>query len=187
MSRDTQSNICESHSTASESCGETRQWYAVHVRSRHEFHVHRQLGEARIEAFLPTVDRLRRWKDRKKMVTFALFPGYLFVYLPESRQAHLPVLKTYGVVRFLSMIPGKPEPVPEQQILHLKTLVENAAELEPYPYLKEGQRVRIKHGPLSGVEGVLVEKKSRHILVLSIDIIRQGTAVAVDALDVEPV
>lgn len=162
-------------------------WYAVYVRSRHEFTVRDQLAAARIEQFLPTVERLRRWKDRKKLVTFPLFPGYLFVRIPKSRDALLSVLKTKGVVRFLGKTPGSPEPVPDAQIESLKTLVASGRDIEVYPYLREGQRVRIRWGPLAGIEGILKEKRGQHILVLSIDILQQGASVRVDAADVEPV
>lgn len=160
-------------------------WYAVYVRSRHEFTVRDQLETTRIEHFLPTVERLRRWKDRKKLVTFPLFPGYLFVRISGSRDAVLSVLKTKGVVRFLGRTPGVPEPVPEVQIESLKTLVASGRNIEVYPYLREGQRVRIKWGPLAGIEGILRERRGQHLLVLSIDILQQGASVRVDAADVE--
>lgn len=162
-------------------------WYGLYVRSRHEFRAYELLTRASIEAFLPAVEKLRRWKDRKKLVTFPLFPGYLFVHIPKQKDAMLAVLKTHGVVRFLGKKPGQPDQVPDIQIISLKTLVENKAVLEPYPYLKEGQRVAIKWGPLAGVEGILKEKRGQHILVLSIDILQQGASVKVDASDVEPV
>ncbi len=162
-------------------------WYAAYVRSRHEFRVHEYLASARIETFLPAITRLSRWKDRKKLVTFPLFPGYLFVHICSRKDAFLPVLKTPGVVKFLSSRPGPPEPVPESQIASLKNLVAAGKDIEPYPYLQEGRRVRIKWGPLAGVEGILVEKRGQHMLVLSIDILRQGASVRIDAADVEPV
>jgi len=162
-------------------------WYAVHTRSRHEFQVFDRLTLKGIEAFLPTVDRLRRWKDRKKLVTFPLFPGYLFVHIPRRAQDILNVLKVKGVVRLLSSVPGEPEPIPDQQIISLKKLVENKEELDPYPYLSEGNRVRIKRGPLAGVEGILVEKLDKHLLVLSVDVLRQGVALKINASDVEKI
>ena len=164
-----------------------RFWYAVYVRSRHEFRVHEYLASARIETFLPTITRLSRWKDRKKLVTFPLFPGYLFVHICNRKDAFLPVLKTPGVVKFLSSRPGPPDPVPESQIASLKNLLAAGKDIEPYPYLQEGRRVRIKWGPLAGVEGILTEKRGQHMLVLSIDILQQGASVRIDAADVEPV
>jgi len=55
-------------------------------------------------------------------------------------------------------IPGEPEPVPEEQIVSLRKIIESGIHLEPYPYLKEGQQVRIARGPFSGIEGILVKK-----------------------------
>lgn len=146
-----------------------------------------RLSSAGIEAFLPFVKRLRKWKDREKTVSFPLFPGYLFVHIHAGSQQRLDVLKTKGVVRFLGAMPGEPEPVHEEQIISLKTLIENDIPLDPYPYLKEGQRVRIKNGPLAGIEGMLVEKKGLHLLVLSVDILQQGAALKIYASEVDRV
>jgi transcription antitermination factor NusG len=165
----------------------TINWFAVNVRSRHEFQVSERLGGSGIETFLPTMEKLRVWKDRKKSLQFPLFPGYLFVHTDTSHHARLTVLKTKGVVRLLGTVPGEPEPVPEDQIFSLKKLVETKAALDPYPYLNEGRRVRIKKGPLTGVEGILAQRSERYTLVLSVDILRQSAAVTIDASEVEAV
>lgn len=143
--------------------------------------------KADIKTFLPVVERPRRWKDRRKPVAFPLFPGYLFVYIDESPQSRLAVLKTNGIVRLLGMVPGRPKPVPEEQILSLKRLVENKVSLDPYPYLKEGQRVRIRRGLLAGVEGILIKRPGKHILVLSVDVLQKGVSLKIDASEVEPI
>jgi transcription antitermination factor NusG len=163
------------------------EWYAVHVRSRHEFQVRDRLTLKGVEAFLPTVERLRKWKDRKKLVEFPLFPGYIFVHIEKRPQSLLSVLKVAGVVRMLCTIPGEPDPIPNDQITSLQKLVENREALDPYPYLSEGQRVRIIKGPLAGVEGILVEKLDKHLLVLSVDVLRQGVALTTTASDVEKI
>jgi transcription antitermination factor NusG len=162
-------------------------WYAVHVRSRHEAKVFARLTTKGIEAFLPTVEKLRKWKDRKKMVTFPLFPGYLFVHITKEAHNMLNVLKVIGVVRMLCTIPGEPDPIPDEQIDSLQMLVENKEALDPYPYLNKGQKIRIIKGPLIGVEGILVEKLDKHILVLSVDVLRQGVALTINAADVEKI
>jgi transcription antitermination factor NusG len=161
------------------------QWYAVHVRSRHEFQVHDRLLQKGVEIFLPTVEKLRKWKDRKKLISFPLFPGYIFVHTTKEAHNLLGVLKVKGVVRMLCTIPGEPDPIPDDQMISLKKLIENREELDPYPYLNEGQRVQIIKGPLSGVEGILVKKMDKHILVLSVDVLRQGVALTINAADVE--
>ncbi len=162
-------------------------WYAVYVRSRHEFQVFKRLTMKGIEAFLPTVERLRKWKDRKKLIAFPLFPGYLFIHIPRGAQEILNILKIKGVVRLLSSVRGELDPIPNEQIISLRKLVENKETLDPYPYLNKGQWVRIKKGPLNGVEGILVEKLGKHILVLSVDVLRQGVALTISASEVEKI
>ena len=160
-------------------------WYAIHVRSRHEFQIFDRLKLKGIEAFLPTVEKLRKWKDRKKLVTFPLFPGYLFVRTTEDTRNMLEVLKIRGVVNMICTLPHKPTPIPDEQITMLQKLVENREALDPYPYLTEGQNVRIIKGPMAGIEGILIEKLDKHFLVLSVDVLRQGVALTINAADVE--
>ena len=127
------------------------------------------------------------WKDRKKIVTFPLFPGYLFVNTTKDSQNLLSVLKVKGVVRLISTLPGEPDPIPDEQITNLKLLVDNKEALDPYPYLTEGQRVRIIRGPMLGLEGILIEKLDKHMLILSVDVLQQGVALTITAGDVERV
>ncbi len=147
--------------------------------------VRERLVGAGTEVFFPTVEKLQKWTDRTKAVRFPLFPGYLFVHIDGSQQGRLVVLKTKGVVQFLGSTPGEPEPVPDEQIQTLIKVTESQVQLDPYPYLREGQRVRISRGPLAGIEGLLETKKDRHVLVLSVDILRQSTSLTIDAADVE--
>jgi transcription antitermination factor NusG len=163
------------------------EWYAVHVRSRHEFQVTDRLTMKGLETFLPTVERQRKWKDRKKMIAFPLFPGYVFVHTTRESNNLLSVLKVKGVVRMLCTLPGQPDTIPEDQIIALQKLVENKEALDPYPYLSEGQMVQITKGPLSGIEGILVKKLDKHLLILSVDVLKQGVALTINASEVEKV
>jgi transcription termination/antitermination protein NusG len=160
------------------------QWYAVYTRSRHEKSVASKLEEKRIEVFLPLRNVLRRWKDRRKEVAMPLFSGYLFVRMPYTQR--LAVLQTPGVVHILSE-GVKPVPIPEEQILSIQKLVESDLAYDPYPYLKEGTFVKVVRGPLQGVEGILLEKRKRHLLVLSVDLIQQSAALQVDISDTDVV
>lgn len=163
------------------------EWYAVHVRSRHEFQVTDRLTMKGVETFLPTVEKQRKWKDRKKMIAFPLFPGYVFVHTTKESDNLLSVLKVTGVVRMICTLPGQPDVIPDEQITSLQKLVENKEALDPYPYLNEGQMVRIVKGPLSGIEGILLKKQDKHLLVLSVDVLQQGVALTIDASEVEKI
>jgi transcription termination/antitermination protein NusG len=180
MGKDTHTELQEQIANMSE-----LRWYAIYVRSRHEFIVRDALMQSGVAAFLPTVNKQRQWKDRKKIIEFPLFPGYLFVGLGDSDNEKYPVLKTRGVVRFMGRVPGEPEIVPFEQINALMRVVESGEGIDPYPFFAEGIRVRIKAGPLKGVEGILITRKGFHHLVLSIDILNRGVSVRVDAADVE--
>lgn len=156
-------------------------WYALWTRSRHEQVVREQLEQKHVEAFLPTVTRWSRWKDRKKKVDWPLFPGYCFArFNPHDRLA---VLKCAGVVSIVSF-DGEPAPIPELEILGIRTLVESELAYDPCPLIHEGMQVEVVHGPLKGVVGRLVRKGTHARLVLSVDLIGQAVSAEVDAADV---
>ncbi len=159
-------------------------WYALRTRSRHEKLVHQQLASRRVEAFLPLVDRRRRWKDRWKTVSFPLFPGYCFARFPY--QDRLSVVTAVGVVQILG-INGNAIPVPDQEIEAVRQLVTCTLPFDPHPYLKEGMEVEVVRGSLAGVRGILIRKGARARLVVAINLIQQAASVELDAADVLPV
>ena len=158
-------------------------WYAIQTRSRHEKVVRDQLAAKGITHLLPLWRKRSVWKDRVKVIEVPLFGGYLFGYF--ALQDRVPVLETVGVVRLVG-ISGKPVPVPDEQIAAVRRMVEQRLPYDPHPYLAEGMRVRIKRGVLAGVEGILIARKQKHRLVISVDLIQQAVAVDVDSVDVEP-
>ncbi len=111
-----------------------------------------------------------------------LFSSYVFVRIPFTQK--LSVLQTPGVVQILSE-GSKPMPIPEEQIVSIQKLVESGLTYDPYPYLKEGSLVSVVRGPLTGVQGILVEKRKKHLLVLSVDLIQQSAALQVDISDTD--
>jgi transcription antitermination factor NusG len=162
----------------------TGNWYAVYTRSRHEKKVAAHLEEKSVHVFLPLRSVVNRWKDRRKEVQLPLFSGYLFVNI--SQEQRIRVLQTNGVVKFVGNGDGM-DPVPEEQILSIQKLVESGLKYDPYPYLKEGMQVRVVRGPLKGTEGILIDKRKKHLLVLSVDMIQQSAALQVDVSDTDAV
>jgi transcription antitermination factor NusG len=158
-------------------------WFALWTRSRHEQVVREQLVQKQVEAFLPTITKWSRWKDRKKRIDWPLFPGYCFArFDPRER---LPVLKCTGVVGIVSF-EGEPAPIPEHEIDGIRRLIESDLAYDPCPMIKEGTMVEVVHGPLRGVIGRLLRKSDKARLVLSVDLIGQAVSVEVDAADVRP-
>lgn len=162
-----------------------RRWHAVYVKSRHEFVARDDLARADVTTFLPAVQRLRQWKDRKKLVDFPIFPGYLFVRLQPSLEAFLRVCKTRGVVKFLAAERGNPTPVPDREIESLRVLLEKGGEFDIYPHLKAGAAVRVRRGLFQGAEGVLAVKGNKHKFVVNISILGRCVGVGIHADDVE--
>jgi transcriptional antiterminator NusG len=157
-------------------------WFALWTRSRHEQVVREQLEQKGVEAFLPTVTRWSRWKDRKKKIDWPLFPGYCFArFNPRER---LPILKCTGVVNIIGF-EGEPAPIPEREIFGIRQLVESDLAYDPCPLIREGDLVEVKSGPLKGVIGRLLRKGAHARLVLSVDLIGQAVSVEVDAADVK--
>jgi len=159
-------------------------WYAVHTRSRHEKRVADQLSSKNLDFFLPLYESVRRWKDRKVRIEMPLFPGYMFVQIPLRER--LRVLEVPGVVKLVSFS-GEPVPLPDSDINQLRQGLASKLKAEPHPYLKIGQKVLVKHGPLTGMEGILVRKKDSLRLVISIDLIMRSIAVEIPATDIQTI
>jgi transcription antitermination factor NusG len=159
-------------------------WYAAYTVPRHEKCVTKQLQEREVECFLPLYRSIHRWKDRRKQVELPLFPGYVFVRI--ALQHRLRVLQLPGVVHFVSFH-GRPAPLLESEINGIRSGLSANICVEPHPYLKIGRRVRIRSGPMAGLEGILKRKKDKFRLVLSIDLIMRSVAVEVDSADIEAI
>ena len=156
-------------------------WFAIWTRSRHEHVVREQIERKHFDAFLPTITRWSRWKDRKKKIDWPLFPGYCFARF-EQEEA-LSILKCTGVVNIVS-VEGKPAPIPDHEIEGIRLLLESDLQYDPCPLIREGAMVEVVHGPLNGVVGRLVRKGAHARLVLAVDLIGQAVSVEVDAADV---
>jgi transcription antitermination factor NusG len=161
-------------------------WYAVQTRARHEKMVEQRLVERGVTTFLPLVSEVHRWSDRKKTVQMPLFTNYLFAKLAPTNVDRLRVLRVDGV---LNLVGARCEgtPIPEEQIVAVRTLVEERLPWFPHPFLKIGQRVRIRGGALDGLEGILVSRNGGRNLVISVDAIQRSLAVSVEGYNVEAV
>ncbi len=162
---------------------EFQPWWAVYTRHQHEKTVAGLLFAKGFEVFLPLYESTRRWKDRRMVLSLPLFPGYVFVRGGLDRK--LQVVTTPGI----HMILYRGEQVaivPNQEIEAIQRVVGRPSQIEPYPLLKCGKRVRVVRGSFEGVEGILVRKKNLFRLVLTVDMLAQSVAVEVHASDVEP-
>lgn len=160
------------------------QWWALYTRHQHEKVVAEMLSAKGFEVFLPLYDSIRRWKDRQKLLSLPLFPCYVFVRGGLGRR--LQIVTTPGVHTVLNH--GEHVAViPENEIESIRRTVDGRFRMEPHPFIRCGDRVRVIRGSLQGVEGILVRKKNQFRLVLSVDMLAKSVAVEIDSTDVEPV
>ena len=158
-------------------------WFALHSKPKYEKLAAAQLRGKGYEPFLPLYTCRRRWSDRTKVLELPLFPGYLFCrFNPLDR---FPILVTPGVTGVVGY--GKsPAPIDDAEIAAIQAAVQSGLPKEPWPFLKLGQKVRVEYGPLAGIEGILVSVKSRHRLILSVNLLQRSLAVEVDNAWVNP-
>lgn len=153
------------------------QWYAVHVRTRKEAFIASQLNSQGVECFLPTYKSLRKWSDRMKEVELPLFPSYLFSRF--DFQNRRPVVMTPGTLQIVGN--GRTAtPVPASEISALQTAVASALPHQPWPYIEVGEKVRVTYGTLAGLEGILVNFKGKHRVVLSVTLLQRSVALEVN-------
>jgi transcription antitermination factor NusG len=159
-------------------------WHALYTRYQHEKLVQQILNEKGFETFLPLYQATHRWKDRMRQLWLPLFPSYVFIRGGLDRR--LDLVTTTGFHSIVSE-GQRPGIVSQVEIDALRQLVETRLRVEPHPFLKVGDRVQVKSGPLAGFGGILVRKKNQYRLVLSVDLLQQSVAAEVDAHQVERV
>jgi transcription antitermination factor NusG len=159
-----------------------RAWYALYTRHQHEKTVVHILTNKGFETLLPLYSVARRWKDRTKLLFLPLFPCYVF--LNGGLERRTDIMTTPGIHSIVSN-GGQPAAIPAAEIDAIRRAVERGSGIEPHPLLKRGDWVRVKCGPLEGIQGILVRKKNLYRLVLTVEMLGKSAAVEIDALLVE--
>ncbi|HTW57363.1 MAG TPA: UpxY family transcription antiterminator [Terriglobales bacterium] len=161
-------------------------WYAIRTRSRHEKVAARDLEAQGIPVFLPLATSMRQWSDRRTKVEMPLFPGYAFVRVDFLSGDRVRVLQATGVVSFVGPKPAEAS-IPDEQIESIRTILLRKVPIEDHPFLTVGQRIRVRSGSLSGVEGILVAVKGSRTLVISVEPIQRSVCIRLEDYEVETV
>ena len=170
-------------SFASDAATSFERWFALQVWTRKESAVASELQAKGFECFLPMFTSIRQWSDRVKQVELPLFPGYLFCRFELNNRRSLVV--TPGVLQIVGV--GKsPAPLDDAEISALQLAAASEFPRQPWPYLSAGTRVRVVHGNLSGIEGILINFKGNHRVVLSVSLLQRSVALEVDLSWVMP-
>lgn len=157
-------------------------WHALYTRHQHEKTVAELLSNKGFETFLPLYSAVHRWKDRNKVLSLPLYPSYVFLRGGLGRR--LAILTTPGVMGVVGFA-GRPSTIPDAEIEAVRQVIRSRLSVEPHPFLKCGDWVRVKSGALEGIEGLLVRKKNLYRLVLSVELLQKSVSVEVDASAVE--
>lgn len=157
-------------------------WHALYTRHHHEKSIARMLTAKGFNVFLPLYAAPRRWKDRTTIVTLPLFSCYVFIQ--GGMRRHLNIVTTPGIHGFVCSA-GLPAVIAPREINSIRQAVERCVKIEPHPFIHRGDRVRVRSGPLAGIEGILVRKKNFSRLVLTVELLGKSAAVEVDVSTVE--
>jgi len=159
-------------------------WFAIQVRPRYEKQVAQSIESKNIHTFLPLYAARHRWSDRTKEVHMPLFDGYVFCQLDPCDR--MPVLVTPGVLHFVGI--GKtPVAVEPNEIVAIQRLVQFGSVVRPWPFLKNGDRVRVDDGPLRNTEGILLSGGDGDLVVVSVTLLQRSVAVKVDRAWLTPI
>lgn len=157
-------------------------WFACYTRARHEKRVAGMLDERGLESFLPLIMRESQWKDRKKFVSWPLFPSYVFARF-RTDELHR-VLSIPGVSTIVR-VRGQPVPIRDEDIANVRRFAEALAQsgnvIESVPFLAEGEYVEVTGGPFAGVHGYVVERLTRRRVLIGIEAIGQGLEIDIDS------
>jgi transcription antitermination factor NusG len=160
-----------------ETAREQLPWYAILTRTNAEKNVSLMLQAQGHQNYLPLYRMRSQWSDRKKEIDRPLFPGYVFCRLNLDRRQ--PVLMVPGVLSIVGFGSTFAE-VPEDEILAVRSVISSGLAASPWPFLREGERVRILSGALEGVEGILLQNKSEYRVVVSIPLLQRSVAVEIE-------
>lgn len=157
-------------------------WYACYTKARHEKKVAAVLVERGIESYLPLVPKESRWKDRRKIVDWPMFPSYVFGRFALDTVDR--VLSIPGVVSLVRAA-GRPVAIDDEDLANVRLFAQGlhggGVQLEERSYFAEGEQVEILSGPFEGVRGEVVEDRGRRRVLVGLRQIGQGTIVDVEA------
>jgi transcriptional antiterminator RfaH len=159
-----------------------RQWWAIYTKSRQEKSLARELFARKIPFYLPLVESSNCYRGRRVSSHKPLFASYVFLF--GTDQERVESLKTNRISRVLDV--HDPD-VLVHDLAQLQQLILSGAPLTVEDRLSAGNRVRIKSGPMAGLEGTVIERRGETRLLVSVDFLQKGASVALDDFQVEPV
>lgn len=147
---------------------EVRKWFVMQTKPRNEQLVYKQVQQKGIETFLPLIEKIRIWTDRKKKIQVPLFSGYVFVYANEEERIRA-ISNTSGAVKYI-FYDNHPAEVKEIEIELIKQAL-----LEPEKIsieakkIKKGDLILVTHGVFKGMKGYVNEFRGNYKLTVNLE------------------
>lgn len=156
---------------------EKSNWFVMYTAPRAEKKVAQRLVEQDIEVYLPMIEEIRQWSDRKKKVQRPLFNGYLFVMISKDRLWQ--ALQVNGAVKFVNFS-GEHATIQQKELDTIRRIIETgvAVEVNNDP-IEKGEKVKILGGALVGFEGECVQKSNQDYFIIRIPSINQNMLINV--------
>jgi transcription antitermination factor NusG len=161
-------------------------WYAIQTRPRHEKWIAGQLLQKKVFTFLPLLQQIHQWSDRRSKVDVPMFSCYAFVRIVQTTEERLKILRTPGVLGFVGS-EREGTPIPTEQIENLRIALREKIPCAVHPFIRVGQRVRVRGGSLNGIEGILLRQGKDQSLIVSVELLQRSVAIRVEGYEVESV
>jgi transcription antitermination factor NusG len=163
---------------------EESNWYAIHTKPRHEKWIAGQLQQKEVFTFLPLLQQIHRWSDRRSKVEVPMFSCYAFVRIDQTAEERLKILRTPGVLGFVGS-EREGTPIPREQIENLQMALREKIPCAVHPFIRVGQRVRVRGGSLDGMEGILLRQGKDESLIVSVELLQRSVAIRVNGYNVD--
>lgn len=155
-------------------------WRVAHTLARCEKKVADWVKQQGWRAELPLYRSVKRYRGKKAEFFKPLFPGYVFVQLPEGQGRK--VEQHDQVARLL--VPPDPAEF-ASQLGTILAAIDSGLEINPVTTLKAGTRVEIISGPLQGMNGIVEKAKGFTEVILRLDFLGHAASVRIEPHEVE--
>jgi transcription antitermination factor NusG len=160
-----------------------KKWYVIHTKPKNEKKVFEQIVKKEIEVYLPLVQTIRYWSDRKKKLLIPLFPGYVFVNTNEEERKKA-ISNTYGAMRYV-MYQRRPAIISDFEIKNIKLSLQAPEKIKiEEKQMTEGDLVEITEGIFRGLTGYISEIRGHYKLIVNIIELNSTFSVQLSSSDV---
>ncbi len=173
--------LAQGSSPASVGLSDDSKWVAFYTLSRREKDLMRRLDTARLPFYAPLIRRRIHSPGGRIRSSFVpLFPGYVFAAVDEDQRRT--ALATNTIARCIAIA----DPLAlVHDLWSVQRLIEHAAPLTPESMIESGDRVRVRSGPLRGLEGMVIRRSSGERLLVAVRFLNQGASIELEDVDVE--